>query len=137
MAAVVVDWLANLARETDLQLARQWSSAPVAGYLTTRCPPGELRLVPLMEPADRHLRRLEPVQGISAVLSALGWASAPDGGLPVRIRMTVAVSCCASVGVMRRLGGGAVTSQQVDGELVEHLRRWAGLTTCMHPGEGA
>jgi len=132
METTILDLPAILAAEADEALADEWESAPVAGFLLRGQSVTEIRLVSLTEPVELGRR---PVQATAAVLSALGWASQAGIDARERIRMTVAVTCCGSAGVMRWPERPASVAEQIDGALVGDLRRWAGLA-CAHLAGG-
>jgi hypothetical protein len=132
MKTTVLDVPTILVNRIDEVLADEWNAPPVAGYLPRGQCAQDLCLVALAEPIELSLNRLTPVQGTAAVVSALGWAAQAGGGVRLRVRIAVAVTCCGSAGLMRSKEGAAVVPTQIDGELIGDLRRWAGLH-CAHP----
>jgi|GEM_PF-5202048 len=132
METTVLDLPAILAAVVDEALADEWGSPPVAGFLLRGQCATEIRLVSVTEPVALGLM---PMQATAAVLSALGWASKAVSDARERVRMTVAVTCCGSAGVMRWPERPASVAEQIDGALVADLRRRAGLA-CAHPSGG-
>ncbi len=136
MQTTILDLPAILAVEMDRNLANEWAAPPLSGFLPEGSPASDLCLVHLTEPAEANLCRLDPVRGTAAVLSALGYASMNEGDAPIRVRLTVAVTCCGCAGILREQRGVAASTQAIAGSLVEHLRRWASLTCAGHDGPG-
>jgi hypothetical protein len=131
---------ANLARRVDEALISEWSAPPLVGYLSRGQRIEDLRLVSLAEPAEMSLRRLDKVEGTAAVLSGLGWATPAGSSIQERIRLTVAVTCCASVGVMRWQECRVAMADPIEGAMLGALRQWASLTCadleCGHSADG-
>lgn len=120
----------ELAVHVDGLLADAWDAGPRAVALGSD--DDDVRLEPVGEPADVAIADLEPRPATVACLSALGhvtYAGHPDASRR-RARITLAVTCCETVAVVRFEDGGVTVSDSASGELAVTLRSWAILNPC-------
>lgn len=121
----------GLAHEIDAMLAHHWDGGAVIALMAT----GESRptLVPLRGDTLLSLRDLPAARTGVACLSSLGYATDLRGsrGERTRIRVTIAVRCCAAITLIRHIDGRVSCTQEIEGELLDGLRRLV-----EHPASG-
>lgn len=115
----------------DQDFASEWSAKPRLAVVRPHHDEDDIDHFEIDEPVSMTLGRLPRAECVSAAgVTALGHAtSSTSRGSRVRVRVTVAVTCC-DVFTIIRSAKSHHESKISDGALIVALREWAGLALC-------
>lgn len=123
-----------LATHVDRALAPRWAETGATLAVAQSGGPGSLAvaLTPLPDRPSEALRKVPAVRYVAACIADYGNAVRLD--IPSKVRepvlMTLAVTCCRNVILLRHQEGRVDRSLRAEGALIDLLRGWADLALC-------
>jgi hypothetical protein len=135
MEDLVTDCAATeLAIHVDRALAARWAEtgATLAVAQSVGAGPLAVALTPLADSPSAVLGKVPAARCVAACIASYGNAVRLDSPSEVRVPVlvTVAVTCCRNVILLRHQDGRVDLSAQGEGALIDVLRGWARLVSC-------
>jgi len=132
-ALVFITMLTMVAELLDKKFGSDWSAKPQLAVLRAPADGNDIYLFEVDEPVETTLQRLPRTRPAAAAagITALGHTTQLTAGRisRKRVRVTIAVTCCGTLAIIRSADGHEV-SDTAEGELIVDLRKWSGLATC-------